>query len=89
MSSPDPVEAPFEDRELGVCSAKKDGRQVVSLRSFERGSEFLVECEVYPVTGLSIDPLRPGPYRLASEEEANRFMSEAAQALTYLGCEVT
>ena len=85
----EPLGVGLEDRELGVCSAKKEGRQVVSLRSFERANEFLVECEVYPVTGLSIDPLKPGPYRFGSEDEARLFMSEAAQALTYLGCDVT
>lgn len=88
MSAADPVGATAEDRELGLCSAKKEGRQVVSLRSFERGTEFFVECDVYPVTGLSIEPLKPGPYRFRTEDEAKLFMSEAAQALTYLGCEV-
>jgi hypothetical protein len=88
MSALDPIGASAEDRELQLCSAKKDGRQVVSLRSFERGAEFFVECEVYPVTGLSVDPLRPGPYRFGTESEARLFMSEAAQALTYLGCDV-
>jgi hypothetical protein len=86
---PEPAGVQDDDRELGLCRAKKDGREVVSLRSFERGGEYMVECEVYPVTGLVVDPLRPGPYRFSDEREARLFMTEAAQALTYLGCEVT
>ena len=76
------------DRELRVRSARKDGRHVVTLRCLERGGECVVECEVYPVSGLRVEPLRPGPYRFASAEDAGRFMDETAQALTYLGCEV-
>ena len=52
------------------------------------GAECVVECEVYPVSGLRVEPLRPGPYRFASEQDATSFMEEAVQALTYLGCDV-
>ena len=69
-------------------SARKDGRQVVNLRRFEEGGEVVVECEVWPVSGLRVEPLRPGPYRFASPTEADAFLEEAAQALTYLGCDI-
>ncbi len=78
-----------EERELAVRTARKDGRQVVTLRSVERGLECVVECEVYPVSGLQVDPLRPGPYRFGSAQEASFFVEEALQALTYLGCDVS
>ena len=78
-----------EEHELAVRTARKDGRQVVSLRSVERGAECVVECEVYPVKGLRVDPLRPGPYRFESAHEASRFVDEALQALTYLGCDIS
>jgi hypothetical protein len=78
-----------EERDLALSTARKDGRQVVTLRSFARGGEFFVECEVYPVSGLHVDPLRPGPYRFGTEEDAQRFMNEASQALTFLGCDVS
>jgi hypothetical protein len=81
--------AAAEDRELAVRTARKEGRQVVTLRSVERGAECVVECEVYPVTGLRVDPLRPGPYRFESTHAASRFVDEALQALTYLGCDVS
>ena len=74
--------------ELAVRSARKDGRQVVTLRCLNEGAECVVECEVYPVSGLRVEPLRPGPYRFASEQDATSFMEEAVQALTYLGCDV-
>jgi hypothetical protein len=75
--------------ELAVRSARKDGRQVVTLRCVDEGGECVVECEVYPVSGLRVEPLRPGPYRFANADEAGAFMDEAVQALTYLGCDVS
>jgi hypothetical protein len=77
------------DQEVAVRVARKDGRQVVSLRSLARGGEFVVECEVYPVSGLQIDPLVPGPYAFATSQEASSFLDEALEALTYLGCDVS
>ena len=79
---------PSEERELSVRTARKDGRQVLSLRSVERGGACVVECEVYPVGDLAIDPLTPGPYTFATVPEAARFIDEALQALMYLGCDV-
>jgi hypothetical protein len=78
-----------EDQELAVRTARKEGRQVVSLRSIARASgEFVVECEVYPVSGLKVEPLTPGPYTFATSQEASLFVDEALEALTYLGCDV-
>jgi hypothetical protein len=77
-----------DEQELAVRSARKDGRQVVTLRAVDGGAECVVECEVYPVSGLRVEPLRPGPYRFPNADEANAFMDEAVQALTYLGCDV-
>ena len=71
-----------------VRSARKEGRQVVSLRRVESDGEFVIECEVWPVSGLRVEPLRPGPYRFETAEAAEAFMDEAAQALTFLGCDV-
>ncbi len=76
-------------RQIAVRSARKDGRQVVTLRCVEAGGECLVECEVYPVSGLRVEPLRPGPYRFAGEDQASAFIDEAVQSLVYLGCEVS
>lgn len=75
------------EHELSIRSARKDGRQVVTLRCVEATGEFIVEAEVYPVSGLRVDPLRPGPYRFPSLLQANAFVDEAMRALTFLGCE--
>jgi hypothetical protein len=86
--APEPVFTPSAgEQELAVRSARKDGRQVVTLRCVETNGEFIVDAEVYPVSGLRVDPLRPGPYRFPSLLQANAFVDEAMQALTFLGCE--
>jgi hypothetical protein len=72
-----------------VRSARKDRREVVTLRCAAEGNMWIVECEVYPLTGLRVEPLRPGPYRFADDRQAEAFVNEAVLALTYLGCEVT
>jgi hypothetical protein len=74
--------------ELSVHSARKDGREVVRLRSVDQGGSCVIECEVYPLSGLRVEPLRPGPYRFTSRSEADAFVNEAVLALTYLGCDV-
>ena len=88
---PDPQPAP-EARpaggEISVHSAKKDGREIVRLRSVDEGGPCLIECEVYPAGGMRIEPLRPGPYRFSTRPEADAFIKEAVLALTYLGCDV-
>ena len=69
-------------------SARKEGREIVALRCVEVGGGFVIECDVYPVDGLRVEPLRPGPYRFGTRDEADAFLDEAMRALAYLGCEV-
>ena len=71
-----------------VSAVKKDGRPVVRMRCADYGTEWIVECDVYPVDAVRVEPLRPGPYTFATRAQANAFMDEAAKALTYLGCEL-
>ncbi len=68
--------------------ARKDGREIATIRCAPLDGVWLIECDVYPVEGLRVEPLRPGPYRFATREEAQTFVKEASLALTYLGCEV-
>ncbi|HXV32483.1 MAG TPA: hypothetical protein VD769_00635 [Gaiellaceae bacterium] len=82
-------DAAVEPQELALRSARKDGREIVRLRYVEEQSAFLVECEVYPVGGLRVEPLRPGPYRFAARDEADTFIRETITILEYLGCDVT
>jgi hypothetical protein len=74
--------------ESEVHTARKEGREVVTMRSFAEGDSWIVECDVYPVTGMRVDPLRPGPYRFPSRELADVFVGEATKALSELGCEL-
>jgi hypothetical protein len=53
------------------------------------GGSFVIECDVYPVDAVRVEPLRPGPYRFATRAQANEFIAEAVTSLTYLGCEVS
>ncbi len=70
-------------------TARKDGRQVVTLRRLMLGNQFIVESDVYPVGTTKIDPVRPGPYIFGSRDEASAFIEETTLALEYLGCEIS
>jgi hypothetical protein len=75
--------------EVDRRSARKDGREVVAFRCVNMGmSGFVVECDVYPVDAVRVEPLRPGPYAFPTRAQADAFMDEASKALTYLGCEL-
>jgi hypothetical protein len=78
----------FSGTELDRRSARKDGREIVTLRHVDAGGAHVIECDVYPVNGLRVDPLRPGPYRFGTSEEAESFIDEIVKSLTYLGCDV-
>ena len=70
-------------------TARKEGKQVATLRRLMLGSQFIVESDVYPVGTMRIEPVRPGPYVFGSREEAAAFIEETTLALEYLGCEVS
>jgi hypothetical protein len=89
MSEPALDTDALSGEELDRRSATKDGREVVALRCVGTGGSFMIECDVYPVDGLRVEPLRPGPYRFATRDQADAFIDEAVKALTYLGCEIS
>lgn len=69
--------------------AKRGTQQVVTMKCVEGAAGAVaVECEVYPVGSLQVEPVAKGPYAFATEAEARRFVDEATLALQYLGCEV-
>ena len=78
---------PAEPQELR--SARKDNRELVRMRYVEETGTYLVECEVYPLGGLRVEPLRPGPYRFGTRDDADTFIRETVTILEYLGCDVT
>ncbi len=75
-------------RELFVRHARKDGRSVAVMRAVDHGDSCVVEAEVYPQGSLTADPVRPGPYTFADARQATAFVTEAVEALMYLGCDV-
>ena len=75
-------------RELFVRHARKDGRSVAVLRAVDQGDSCVVEAEVYPPGVAGPEPSRPGPYTFADAREATAFVTEAVEALMYLGCDV-
>jgi hypothetical protein len=75
--------------EVDRRSVRKDGREVVAMRCVDTGANgFVVECDVYPVDAVRVEPLRPGPYSFATRAQADAFLDEASTALKYLGCEL-
>ncbi len=75
-------------RELFVRHARKDGRSVAVLRAVDYGDSCVVEAEVFPHGSRSSAPVEPGPYTFADAKQATAFVTEAVEALMYLGCDV-
>ena len=71
-----------------VSAVKKDGKPVVRLRCADYGTEWVVECDVYPVDELSVQPKTTGPYTFGTAQEAKSFVETSLLALEILGCEV-
>ena len=71
-----------------VSQVRKDGRPVVRMRCSDYGSQWVVECDVYPVDELTIEPKQVGPYVFTDQAEARRFVDESLLALQIFGCEI-
>ncbi len=69
-----------------VSAVRKDGRPVVGLRCADYGDEWVVDCDVYPVDQLSVEPRSTGPYTFGSAQEAKTFVETSLLALQMLGC---
>ena len=83
MSQPAPAAA----RELFVRHARKEGRSVAVMRAVDYGDSCVVEAEVYPGRR---ERRRSGPVRTPSPTRGRRpqFVTEAVEALMYLGCDI-
>jgi hypothetical protein len=75
-------------RELFARRAIRDGRLVMSLRAMDLGGECVVAVDVYPVTGLALEPVPLGPHTFRSLDDAVSFVEESLLALEYLGCTI-
>lgn len=72
-----------------VSAVRKDGKPVVRLRCADYGDEWIVDCDVYPVDELSVEPRTAGPYVFGTAQEAKAFVETSLLALQILGCDVT
>jgi len=79
-----PQAAEPEPRELFVRSASRHGRPVVTMRAQDLGDACVVEVEV---EGRD-DGAEPRTYNFADAQQASTFVTEAVEALVYLGCEI-
>jgi hypothetical protein len=89
VTSAPPAAAPAAaPRELFVRHARKDGRSVALMRAIDYGNQCIVECEVWPSGTNTPTATRPGPYTFADARGATAFVTEAVEALMYLGCDI-
>jgi hypothetical protein len=72
-----------EPRELFVRSASRFGRPVVTMRARDLGDACVVDVEVEGKEGGE-----PRSYNFADAQQASTFVTEAVEALVYLGCEI-
>ena len=70
-----------------VSAVRKDGKPVVRLRCADYGTEWIVECDVYSVDEMSIEPRTAGPYVFGTAHDAKEFVETSLLALEILGCE--
>ena len=63
-----------------------DGRSVAVMRAIDNGDSCVVEAEVFPAGNAHA--VQPGPYTFADAREATAFVTEAVEALMYLGCDI-
>ena len=73
-------------RELFVRHARKDGRSVAVMRAVDYGDSCVVEAEVFALG--SATATHPGPYTFSNPRQATAFVTEAVEALMYLGCDI-
>jgi hypothetical protein len=76
--------AEAEPRELFVRSASRFGRPVVTMRARDLGDACVVDVEV---EGRP-EGEEPRSYNFADAQQASTFVTEAVEALVYLGCEI-
>ncbi|HKC20121.1 MAG TPA: hypothetical protein VKE27_10875 [Candidatus Dormibacteraeota bacterium] len=72
-----------EPRELFVRSASRFGRPVVTMRARDLGDACVVDVEIEGKEGAE-----PRSYNFADAQQASTFVTEAVEALVYLGCEI-
>ena len=73
-------------RELFVRHARREGRSVAIMRAIDYGTQCVIEAQVFPPNAVTA--LRAGPYTFTDARQATAFVTEAVEALMYLGCDI-
>jgi hypothetical protein len=71
-----------------VSDVRREGRPVVRLRCSDFGDHWAVECDVYSVNELSVEPRSAGPYVFGTAAEARAFVEQSLLMLDVFGCGV-
>ena len=72
-------------RELYVRQARRNGRSIVTMRALDYGDACVVDAQF----GEADSPTpTTRTYRFADARQATAFVTEAVEALMYLGCEI-
>jgi hypothetical protein len=77
---------PVQPHELFVRHARKNGRPIVTLRAIDEKETCVVDVQF---SSEGVPGAVPQSYRFSNARQASTFVSEAVQALMYLGCEIT
>jgi hypothetical protein len=75
------AEAP---RELFVRTASKNGRAIVTMTARDYGDACVIDVDF----GGSQAVGEPRSYSFADAQQASTFVTEAVEALIYLGCDI-
>lgn len=87
MTAPEGTSAPEpESRELYARHALKNGRTLVTMRALDYDDACVVDVELGAADSSGAREARA--YRFADARQATSFVTEAVEALIYLGCEI-
>ena len=81
-----PLNENAQSKELNLRRARRNGRSVASFRALDYGHVCVVEVSIGDASAAEEGQART--YRFGDANEATAFVSEAVEALMYLGCEI-
>jgi len=73
-----------EPRELYARHATKNGRSLLTMTALDYGEACVVDVRF----GFKSDETKPRSYSFSDAQQASTFVTEAVEALIYLGCEI-
>jgi len=85
-ATPLPLDENAQPQELYVRRARRNGRSVASFKALDYGHVCVVEVAIGDPQAA--DEVDARSYRFADGHQATAFVSEAVEALMYLGCEI-